>query len=119
MDCVEVGKVTHENVCAINTCLVMLAFSKRSGRLGPLLAALRRRVRPPGDPRPPVCVCFRELLESWKTHYTGTSVGMGRDQAALVFSTGVKFEAWKETVDTLCGPEDSPTALLYAEGTGE
>jgi hypothetical protein len=83
MSTVSAADVDQENVCVINTALVLLIFTHRAGRLPAALAALRRRRRPEGDPRPPPCVAFAALLMAWRGHYHGRS----RDCASLEFST--------------------------------
>lgn len=109
MTAVTAAELDQENICCVNSALVMLTFARRHGRLADALAALRARPRAPGDPRPPACVAFTELLRCWREHY----VGRARDCASLEYSTAVPFAEWTRCVDALNGPPASPLALLH------
>jgi hypothetical protein len=109
MSAVAAHEVDQESICVVNTSLIFLIFTRRTGRLPAALAALRARRRPPGDPRPGPCAGFAALLGAWRGHYTGRS----RDCASLEFSTGVPFAEWSRCVEALLGSPTSELSLYY------
>ncbi|DAZ98961.1 TPA: hypothetical protein N0F65_000493 [Lagenidium giganteum] len=109
MTIVTLDDVNHENICCLNTAIVILIFQNRRHRLGAILDALRVH-EGSADQQGSICGNFRELLWFWIHYYTPR----GRDRLSLEHSSDVKFEEWRHVVTLLCADDGSETALLPA-----
>lgn len=116
---VTVEFLNQENVCVINTALIVLIHAARAGRLAPLLATLRARAlsgeaataTKDGQALPPGGTLrnFRQLLDFWREYYRVRS----KDCSSLEYSSTIPFPEWVKVADLLCGPPTSPLSLLY------
>ncbi|RLN57326.1 hypothetical protein BBJ28_00005083, partial [Nothophytophthora sp. Chile5] len=107
MTIVTMDDVNHENICCLNTAIVILVFQHRRQRLPAILQALRDHEDVSGK-RGYICDNFRGLLWFWIQYYTPR----GRDRLGLEHSSEVSFEEWRRVVALLCADDGSETALL-------
>lgn len=107
MTIVTMEDVNHENICCLNTAIVILIFQHRRQRLPAILEALRSHEELSGK-EGYICRNFRGLLWFWIQYYTPR----GRDRLGLEHSSDVKFDEWKRVVSLLCADDASETALL-------
>lgn len=107
MTIVTIEDVNHENICCLNTAIVILIFQHRRQRLPAILEALRSHEELSGK-EGYICRNFRGLLWFWIQYYTPR----GRDRLGLEHSSDVKFDEWKRVVSLLCADDASETALL-------
>ncbi|KAI9993135.1 hypothetical protein PInf_015202 [Phytophthora infestans] len=107
MTIVTMDDINHENICCLNTAIVILVFQHRRERLPAILEALRDHEDVSGK-QGYVCENFRGLLWFWIQYYTPR----GRDRLGLEHSSEVKFEEWRHVVSLLCADDGSGTALL-------
>ncbi|RLO03722.1 hypothetical protein DYB28_007799 [Aphanomyces astaci] len=106
MTIVTLDDINHENICCLNTAVVMLVFEHRQRRL-PRMLELQTEV---DDGNTDLCVNFRSLLWFWVQYY----VPRGRDRLSLEHSSDMKFNEWYSVVALLCADDGSPAALLPA-----
>ncbi|CAH0516621.1 unnamed protein product [Peronospora belbahrii] len=107
MTIVTMDDINHENICCLNTAIVILVFQHRRERLPAIIKALRDHEDVSGK-QGYVCDNFRGLLWFWIQYYTPR----GRDRLGLEHSSEVKFEEWRHVVSLLCADDGSETALL-------
>ncbi|CAI5739725.1 unnamed protein product [Hyaloperonospora brassicae] len=107
MTIVTMDDINHENICCLNTAIVIFVFQHRRQRLPAILEALRDYEEVSGK-QGYVCNNFRGLLWFWIQYYTPR----GRDRLGLEHSSEVKFEEWRHVVSLLCADDGSKTALL-------
>ena len=107
MTIVTLDDVNHENICCLNTALVILIFQHRRARLPAILEALRDHEELAGKTGY-VSSNFRSLLWFWIQYYTPR----GRDRLSLEHSSEVKFDEWRTVVALLCADDGSSTALV-------
>ncbi|KAL3661639.1 hypothetical protein V7S43_013398 [Phytophthora oleae] len=107
MTIVNIDDINHENICCLNTAIVILVFQHRRRRLPAILEALRDHEDVSGK-QGYICDNFRRLLWFWIQYYTPR----GRDRLGLEHSSEVKFEEWRHVVSLLCADDGSDTALL-------
>ena len=129
MSIVDLGDVNHENICVLNTVIVILIFVNRRGKdsLKRVLGELRRIdvEERDGEGRGLVGVLeggtesekaakggilrnFRELLFFWREYYTHR----GRDRLSLEFSSHLRFKEWNNIVSRLCADDGSEESLM-------
>ncbi|OQR84403.1 hypothetical protein ACHHYP_13426 [Achlya hypogyna] len=111
MGIVTMDDINHENICCLNTAVVMLVFEHRKQRLPGMLEALRQHDAEVGAT--PLCTNFRHLLWFWVQYY----VPRGRDRLSLEHSSDMKFREWYAVVALLCADDGSPAALLPSPPT--
>lgn len=125
VDHVELRCVNHENICCLNTAVLMAVFANRDGRLPALLNELSVTVQDKAvaifsDTQSvgvqmikPETACtpskrqigkLRELLWFWTAYYAFR----GRDRLSLEFSSHVRFEEWSNVVKFLMSDNYSP-----------
>lgn len=109
MTVVGLDEVNHENICCLNTAIVILIFQYRRSRLPVVLDALRDHEDVSGKAGY-ICNNFRGLLWFWIQYYTPC----GRDRLGLELSSDMDFEEWRHVVALLCADDGSDTALLRA-----
>ncbi|KAG1698050.1 hypothetical protein DVH05_015533 [Phytophthora capsici] len=107
MTIVNMDDINHENICCLNTAIVILVFQHRRRRLPAILEALRDHEDVSGK-QGYICDNFRRLLWFWIQYYTPR----GRDRLGLEHSSEVRFEEWRRVVSLLCADDGSDTALL-------
>jgi hypothetical protein len=136
MNIVDLGDVNHENICVINTAIVILIFINRQGEdsLKRVLRELRRIDAEEESDRGAAAAAaasvdgidleggaeveksrkggvlrnFRELLFFWKEYYTHR----GRDRLSLEFSSHLRFVEWDNIVTRLCADDGSEESLV-------
>ena len=120
MCAVTIGTINHENICCLNTALVMLILAERNGELASVLAKVRKLadadVDGGGDGdeydahyrSQKVMRNFRELLWYWQEYY----LRRGRDRLSIEFSSHIPFKHWIRIVQILCRDDDSSTSLV-------
>lgn len=100
----DVGRILQDNICVVNTALIIFISVEKNGELLAYLQGIRA-----ADRR--VLNNFRSLLEFWRSYYL---TKRGRECVSLQYSTQLPFSAWLHIVDLLCSHPDSPYSLLYA-----
>eukprot|EP00520_Triparma_pacifica_P017630 CAMPEP_0118668016 /NCGR_PEP_ID=MMETSP0785-20121206/20114_1 /TAXON_ID=91992 /ORGANISM="Bolidomonas pacifica, Strain CCMP 1866" /LENGTH=1410 /DNA_ID=CAMNT_0006562547 /DNA_START=278 /DNA_END=4510 /DNA_ORIENTATION=- len=124
MSIVDLGDVNHENICVLNTVIVILIFVNRKGEdnLKRVLRELRRidaqedggGVVLEGDVerektgKGGILRNFRQLLFFWREYYTHR----GRDRLSLEFSSHLRFAEWNNIVTKLCADDGSEESLM-------
>lgn len=109
MTIVKMDDINHENICCLNTAIVILIFQHRRKRLPAILESLRDHEDVSGK-HGYVRDNFRGLLWFWIQYYTPR----GRDRLGLEHSSEVHFNEWRHVVSLLCADDGSETALLSA-----
>ncbi|KAH9549448.1 hypothetical protein CY35_10G020700 [Sphagnum magellanicum] len=104
MCAVRLSDINQDNICVLNTVLILFIFAERDGELQHYLQALRA-----SDHH--VLCTFRALLDFWRSYYLRKR---GRECISLQYSTRLAFSDWLHVVDLLCSHPDSPTSLLYS-----
>jgi len=107
MTVVSIEEINHENICCLNTAVVIFVFQHRRLQIPILLDALRKYEEKEGRPGF-ICENFRSLLWFWIQYYTPR----GRDRLSLEHSSEMKFEEWRHVVALLCADDGSETSLL-------
>ncbi|CAK4668208.1 unnamed protein product [Aphanomyces euteiches] len=112
MTIVTMDDINHENICCLNTAVVMFVFQHRKNRLGAILEALRQQESEVETKHPAGYLCsnFRSLLWFWIQYY----IPRGRDRLSLEHSSDMKFKEWYRVVGLLCADDGSSSALLSA-----
>ena len=123
MRSVRPDALTQENVCVINTLLVLLMFARRRGELESTLAQIRAHELEEHNTRGScyssptahlgLLLNFRVVLDLWTEYYL-VQASTARDPKSLAYSTGVEFCEWVETVAELTGPRSSPVSLEFS-----
>ncbi|XP_024395590.1 uncharacterized protein [Physcomitrium patens] len=104
MCAVRLNDINQDNICVVNTALIIFISVEKNGELLAYLQGIRA-----ADRR--VLNNFRSLLEFWRSYYL---TKRGRECVSLQYSTQLPFSAWLHIVDLLCSHPDSPYSLLYA-----
>lgn len=127
---VDLRNINHENICCLNTAVVVAIFAHRRRQLSRVLEELRLEKLASGKEeskkygpgagttsrgglatigdRSDVLRNFRELLWFWTEYYTHR----GRDRLSLEFSSHLRFQEWKTVVSLLCADDGSRTSLV-------
>ncbi len=134
LEVVNLKNINHENICCLNTAVVITIFANRRNELHDLLedlkqmdedenqARLHHSKIPPSAPHGGSHSCqankrnhchdilqnFREVLWFWVEYYTHR----GRDRLSLEFSSRLRFHEWMEVVTLLAADNGAPTALV-------
>eukprot|EP00741_Cyanophora_paradoxa_P004770 tig00000828_g4628.t1 len=106
MSVVSLRDINQDNVCCLNSALLLLMLANAQGLLPQYIAALRVLEEERGRPGS-VCSNFRELLSFWTGYYQSR----GKDCVSLEFSSNIKFSEWEAIVGLLCGEPGLPTSL--------
>lgn len=128
LEVVNLNNINHENICCLNTAVVITIFANRRDELHNLLRNLKqmdeddrkarmdhsklssssekgRRAKPHNTN---ILQNFREVLWFWVEYYTHR----GRDRLSLEFSSRLRFHEWMEVVTLLAADDGAPTALV-------
>jgi hypothetical protein len=134
MSIVDLGDVNHENICVLNTAIVILAFVNRQGgdSLKRVLRELRRidaeeerdgaaaaaaavdgivlggGIESEKSGKGGIMRNFRRLLFFWREYYSHR----GRDRLSLEFSSHLRFAEWNNIVTRLCADDGSEESLM-------
>ena len=124
MGTISIHTINHENICCLNTAIIITILAYKRGQLGTLLENCRLLLQRQHIPAPAledtkVCVefpsdeinlfsNFRRLLWYWREYY----LRRGRDRLSLEFSSHLPFKIWNTVVELLCADDGSPTSLL-------
>jgi hypothetical protein len=103
---IDVMQVSQENLCCLNTTIIVLIFARREGVLHHYVQSLRdleAQWNSPGS----VITNFRRLLWFWRRYYHSK----GHDRLSLENSARIPFAEYLETVDIVCADDNSPCAL--------
>ena len=119
MRSVEPHALNSENICVVNTLLVILIFARRRGDLADTLAQVRSLERGAlgGGREASSLLGFRVVLDLW-VHYYLVRPTTARDPRSLAYSTGLGFDEWVTIVRDLSGPRSSPLSLEFGAGRG-
>jgi len=116
---VEVDNVSQENLCCLNTAIVLLTFARNEGRLSKTIDATKslnlldhvqsnftdQLVVNCDSPQ----VNFRKLLWYWRCYYSCRLV----DRSSLENSSGIEFSELEKTVKAVCEvDEDTRSCML-------
>jgi hypothetical protein len=123
---VDLQNINHENICCLNTAVVLAVFAHRRSQLSQVLEDLRR-MNPDDDASMPasssasasattgststgasssnIVQNLRELLWFWTEYYSHR----GRDRLSLEFSSHIRFQEWMTVVHKLCADIDKLT----------
>jgi hypothetical protein len=123
MQVVSLQNINHENICALNTAIVVVIFAHRRRQLKTLLETFRHYHQNEDivsrfanldlsdrHQQSDLMRNFREVLWFWKEYYTHR----GRDRLSLEFSSHVRFQEWNNVVSLLTADDGSPTSLVAA-----
>ncbi len=106
MGIVSLHRLNHENLCTINSVILMIIQMRRSGGVGAIASTIENiRASPRGNN---TLKGFYALLFFWKEYYGKR----GRDRTSLEFSSHVPFCKWLEMVEMLCADDGQPGSLL-------
>ncbi len=106
MGIVSLHELNHENICTINSVILMIIQVRRSGGVGAIANTIENiRSSPRGDN---TLKGFYALLFFWREYYGKR----GRDRINLEFSSHVPFSEWLEVVEILCADNGQPGSLL-------
>ncbi len=106
MDIVSLHKLNYENLCTINSVILMIIQMRRSGGVGAITSTIENiRASPRGDY---TLKGFCALLFFWREYYGKR----GRDRINLEFSSHVPFCEWLEVVEMLCADNGRPGSLV-------
>jgi hypothetical protein len=126
LEVVNLNNINHENICCLNTAIVITIFANRRDELHELLRNLKQmdeddykarvdhsklsssqevRAKPQNNN---ILQNFREVLWFWVEYYTHR----GRDRLSLEFSSRLRFHEWMEVVTLLAADDGAPTALV-------
>jgi len=135
LEVVNLKNINHENICCLNTAVVITIFAYRRQELHILLRDLKQmnaedttflqamktvdisreqssltRRRSGGEigNRHDIMQNFREVLWFWIEYYTHR----GRDRLSLEFSSRLRFHEWMEVVTLLAADDGAPTSLV-------
>ncbi len=106
MGTVSLHKLNYENLCTINTVILMIIQMRRSGGVGAIAAMIENiRASSRGN-----CILkgFCALLFFWREYYGKR----GRDRINLEFSSHVPFCEWLAVVEMLCADNGQPGSLV-------
>eukprot|EP01105_Mastigella_eilhardi_P005469 TRINITY_DN1716_c1_g1_i2.p1 TRINITY_DN1716_c1_g1~~TRINITY_DN1716_c1_g1_i2.p1 ORF type:complete len:841 (+),score=219.08 TRINITY_DN1716_c1_g1_i2:43-2565(+) len=109
-----VEDVTQENICCLNTTLLLLETVRRHSDLTIFVNEIKRRVENGGGAAKVRALFknFIELLDFWRRYYATR----GTDRLGLETSSRVPFEAWQETAEAA---RACLAAVLNEEGNAE
>ncbi len=106
MGIVSLHKLNHENLCTINSVILMIMQRRRSGGVNAINSTVENiRASPRGIY---TLRSFRALLFFWSEYYGKR----GRDRVNLEFSSHVPFCEWLEVVELLCADDGRPGSLV-------
>ena len=134
LEVVNLKNINHENICCLNTAVVITIFAYRRQELHILLRDLKqmnaedttflqamknadtsrdqssstRRTGGEIGNRHDIMQNFREVLWFWIEYYTHR----GRDRLSLEFSSRLRFHEWMEVVTLLAADDGAPTSLV-------
>ncbi len=124
MGTISIHNINHENICCLNTAIVIVVLAHRRDQLSTLLENCRFLLQRHHIPAPALedkkvtaefhsneinlFSNFRKLLWYWREYY----LRRGRDRLSLEFSSHLPFKLWSTVVDLLCADDGSPTSLL-------
>jgi hypothetical protein len=104
MGSVPLEDVHQENLCCVNTAVVMLVAADFAGTLARDLAAVRAMAGGPAALRN-----LAAVLPHWCRYYTPR----GRDNVNLETGADVSFREWFRVAKLLEGPETCPQSLAF------
>lgn len=109
---VDLRKINHENICCLNTAILISVFAFRRGELPDVVKQLRTMNKEAATGNEPggetILTKFRELLWFWSEYYSHR----GRDRLSLEFSSHLRFREWKHVVDLLCADNMTSSTCL-------
>lgn len=130
LEVVNLKNINHENICCLNTAVVITIFANRRGELHNLLKDIKQMddderearahhskmsndnsevaSKQNKNKRNTILQNFREVLWFWMEYYTHR----GRDRLSLEFSSRLRFHEWMEVVTLLAADDGTPTALV-------
>ena len=100
MGCVSLEQVSQDNICTINTSLVVFIFARREDMMASAVSSVRAETarKEGSEGQLSVLQNFRRLLWFWRSYYTARK----RDKCALAYSSGIPFSEWERVVAILC-----------------
>jgi hypothetical protein len=108
MRVVDFRSINHENICCLNTVILMMIHRcRQSGIEGLTLELDAIRGAEDGEA---TLANFRRLLWFWSEYYEKR----GRDRLSLEFSSHVPFLEWRNLVHILSSDDGRPGSLLHA-----
>jgi Trpc4-associated protein len=118
-NCVAIEDVSQENLCCLNTSVVLLTFARWEGRLQELVHQVKELDRQNllakalnsvnNDSTEEYCeIRFRKLLWFWRCYYSCRLM----DRKSLEHSSGIQFQEFEKTVSALCSYENEETGSL-------
>ncbi len=106
MGIVSLHKLNYENICTINSVILMIIQMRRSGGVGAITSMIENiRASSRGNY---TLKGFCALLFFWREYYGKR----GRDRINLEFSSHVPFCEWLEVVEMLCADNGRPGSLV-------
>lgn len=111
---VRLFNITYENLCCINTSLIILLVARRNGKLLQVLQQffVRSETYQRDEAKAKITLSpkqnFRELLWFWSGYYRHRA----KDRNSLFASSHIRFHEWHSLVKLLCMDDGSPYSLL-------
>ena len=106
---VQPNLISQENLCCLNSSLVLLLFARRKNHLVSFLNAIKQIEMDRGTPGS-IRKHFRQLLWFWKEYY----LNRASDRMSLENSSRIEFFEFAEIVHVLTEDNDSDTSLLQS-----
>lgn len=107
MSNVTIKTLTSDNLCCINTILIVFYMKEREGKLGSFLHNLKRENYSYSGNNDNIR-SYRELLCFWYNYYRNKAVLTD----LLQHEFGIGFKGLLKLVDCLCADDGSDTSLL-------
>jgi len=116
LESVNLFNINHENICCLNTAIIISIFAYRRKQLSIVINQLRSMKRKridsfkqsPSQEPVDILVNYRQLLWFWSEYY----FNRGRDRLSLEFSSHITFREWKHVVCLLCADDGTDTSLM-------
>ena len=112
---VSPDNVTQENLCALNTSLIIFIFAHRKNKLVEYIQALKTIEIERGGGAGIICVPFRQLLWFWKEYYYNRA----SDRRSLENSSRLEFGEFSEVVQVLTQDDCVARGSLLNAGSEE
>ena len=101
---VDLHNINHENICCLNTALLLSIFAHRRGQLNSLIEKLQET--PDFND---ILVNFRQLLWFWNEYYSHRN----KDRISLEFSSHLPFSEWWRVVQYLSSKNGLPSTVFW------
>ena len=108
---IDVTKISQENLCCLNTTIILLIFSNIHGTLVEDVEYLKRKEKNWQNPGS-IAISFRRLLWFWDRYYHRRA----HDRLSLEMSSRLPFHMFDEVVEILVKDDGSEGSLCMDSG---